>query len=315
MISIVRGLILTALLLSVNFSVAAESQYPSKPLKIVVPTAAGGASDTTARIIADELSRRFKQAVVVENKPGASGTIAARYVAEAPADGYTLFFGTGSTHVVAPLMLKNITYDPVKDFTPLTFVGRAPFVIFINSKLPVNNLKELIAYAKNSPTPLNFGTSGPATIYEIAALLLEQEAQIKLNHIPYKGLSPMALDVSAGRVEIGVGPIDGYLDSDKLKVLAVLGSHRSPTLTKIPSAAESGYPNFEVPAWAAIWGPAKMPPLAATKIKNTLQTILTLPEVKEKISNTGIVVDVQSSAFLTKIMNDNLELARKAVAQ
>jgi tripartite-type tricarboxylate transporter receptor subunit TctC len=295
-------------------SAYASDSFPSRAIKLVVPTAVGGANDSTARIIADELGKEIGQPVVVENKVGASGAIGARYVADASADGYTLFFGTGSTHVVVPLVKSDVSYDPIKDFTSLVFVGRAPFVLYVSSKLPVHSLSELIAYAKAAPEPLSFGTSGPATIYEIAALLLEQQAGIKLNHIPYKGLAPMALDVSAGRVDIGVGPIDGYLNSDNLRILAVLGDRRVASLPEIPSAKESGLPDFDVPAWAAIWGPAGLPSGIAERITQALHTVLSRKEIQEKIARTGIIVDTQDTAYLDRLMRESLDMVSKAVS-
>lgn len=301
-----RLLVLGAAMLCATAAAWSADRFPAAPVKIVVSTPPGGASDTSARVLAEGLQALWKQPVVVENKTGASGTIGAAFVARAPADGYTLFFGTGSTHVVAPLMLVDTPYDPERDFTPLAIVGYAPFVLFARADLPANNLKELLAYAQTQKADLNFGTSGPATIYEIAALLLEREGKVRLNHIPYKGLAPMAMDVAAGRVDLGVGPIDGYLKNDKLKVLAVLGNERATTLPDVPTSAEAGYPGFAVPVWAAIWGPPGLPAPVAAKLTQGLLETLAQPSVQSRIGATGVFVQAADGQALRKLVSRDL---------
>ncbi|MGE8613022.1 MAG: Bug family tripartite tricarboxylate transporter substrate binding protein [Achromobacter veterisilvae] len=301
-----KSLMLGAMLLCATAGASAAQTFPAAPVRIVVSTPPGGASDTSARVIAEGLSSLWKQPVVVENKTGASGTIGAAAVARAPADGYTVFFGTGSTHVVAPLMLPDTPYDPERDFTPLAIVGYAPFVLFARSDLPANTLQELVAYAKAQKSDLNFGTSGPATIYEVAALLLEREGKLKLNHIPYKGLAPMAMDVAAGRVDLGVGPIDGYLKNDKLKVLAVLGNERVASLPNVPSSAEAGYPGFAVPVWAAIWGPPGLPAPVAAALEHGLLQVLGESQVQGKIAATGVFVQAADGRALRGLVRRDL---------
>jgi tripartite-type tricarboxylate transporter receptor subunit TctC len=301
-----KSVVLGTALLCATAGAFAAPAFPAAPVKLVVPTPPGGASDTSARVIAEGLSSVWKQPVVVENKTGASGTIGAAFVARAPADGYTLFFGTGSTHVVAPLMLPEAPYDPERDFTPLAIVGYAPFVLFARSDLPANTLQELVTYAQAQRSDLNFGTSGPATIYEVAALLLEREGKLKLNHIPYKGLTPMAMDVAAGRVDLGVGPIDGYLKNDKLKVLAVLGNERVPSLPDVPSSAEAGYPGFTVPVWAAIWGPPGLPAPVAAALERGLMQVLEQPQVQSKIATTGVFVQAGNGQVLRTLVRRDL---------
>ncbi|OWT56167.1 Bug family tripartite tricarboxylate transporter substrate binding protein [Candidimonas nitroreducens] len=298
-------LMAVAILPITNIAHAATS-FPDSPVRIVVPTSPGGASDTSARILAEGLQTLWKQPVIVENKTGASGTIGARFVAKSPADGHTLFFGTGSTHVVAPLMLADTPYDPERDFTPLAIVGYAPFVLFVRSGLPVSNLRELVEYARKPDSELSFGTTGPATIYEIAARLLEHEAHIHFNHIPYKGLAPMAMDVAAGRVDIGVGPVDGYLKNDRLKVLAALGNQRVAAFPGVPTSTESGYPGFSVPAWAALWGPAALPANISSALTQGLLNVLGQPEVQKRIAVTGIVIQPGDGNALRMLIEHDL---------
>lgn len=305
-----RLLALGAAMLCASTTAWSSGPFPAAPVRIVVSTPPGGASDTSARVLAEGLQSLWKQSVVVENKTGASGTIGAAFVARAPADGDTLFFGTGSTHVVAPLMLAETPYDPERDFTPLAVVGYAPFVLFARADLPANNLQELVAYAQTQKAELNFGTSGPATIYEIAALLLEREGRVRLNHIPYKGLAPMAMDVAAGRVDLGVGPIDGYLKNEKLKVLAVLGNERAATLPGVPTSAEAGYPGFAVPVWAAIWGPPGLPAPVAARLTESLLDVLAQPSVHNRIAATGVFVQAGDGTALRALVSRDLTALR-----
>jgi len=288
----------------------AQEAWPARPIKLVVPTAAGGANDVVARILADGLGSELKQPVVVENRIGASGTIGANYVAKAPADGYTLLFGTGSTHVIAPAMTKGVPYDPVKDFTPLAIVGPAPFVVFVRASLPAKTLPELVALAKAKPGVMSFGTSGPATVYELAALTLEAQGGVQLNHVPYKGFAPMVLDVAGDRLDIGVGPIDGSIRNDRLRVLAVMGTKRSPSLPDVPASAEQGMPLYTVPAWAGIWTTAGVPAPVADRITSALRTVMARKDVQDKILTAGILPDFKDGAGLRKLMSDELDNVR-----
>lgn len=288
----------------------AQEAWPSKPLKLVVPTAAGGANDVVARILAEGLATELKQPVIVENRLGASGIIGANYVAKAAADGYTLFFGTGSTHVIAPAMMQGVPYDPIKDFTPIGIVGPAPFVIFVRASLPVRTMSELLALAKLRPGQLSFGTTGPAAVYELAALTLEAQGGVQLNHIPYKGFAPMVLDVAGDRLDIGVGPIDGSIRNDRLRMLALMGAQRSPALPDVPTVAEEGYPSYTVPAWAGLWTTAGRPQPVTNRLVTAMRNVMSSKDVQDKISHAGIVPEVKDGAALRKLMSDELENVR-----
>lgn len=305
---ITKLLAMTAALACLNVSAAPDSPIPSGPIKLVVPTPPGGTSDAIARLLASRLQSELDQSVVVENRVGASGSIGASHVAGAAPDGRTLLFATGSTQVVAPLLMQEVSYDPITDFTPIVLIGHAPFVLFANSDLPVSSLKELVEHAKQARVPLNFGTTGPAAIYAVAARVLETQADISFNHIPYKGLAPLALDVSAGRVDVSVGPIGGFLNSDKLKVLSALGDKRASRLPDVPSAAENGYPEFNVPVWAAIFGPAGMSDEAVRFLGDKLAAILKEPDVIKVVEETGVEVAVGDGAALAGVVKSDLEL-------
>jgi tripartite-type tricarboxylate transporter receptor subunit TctC len=289
----------------------AQDAYPSKPIRMVVATPPGGASDTAARVLAEALRNEIGQSVVVENRAGASGTIGAAYVAKAPADGYTLFWGTGSTHIVAPAMMKGVPYDPIKDFTPIALVGRAPFVLLAGPSLQANTLPEIIALAKQKPGQLAMGTTGTATIYEVAALALESLGGVKFNHVPYKGFGPMLLDLIGGRIDLMVGPADNTTLNDKVRTIAALGTKRLPSRPDAPAAGESGYGDFDVPVWAAIFAPANTPKPVVEHLNTALQAAMKRPEVKERIGVTGINVEGGDDAVLRKVMAQDYETIKR----
>ncbi len=282
----------------------AQEAFPNRPIRIIVPTAAGGSNDVTARVLAAALQADLKQPIVVENKLGASGTIGAAFVAKAPADGYTLLLGTGSTQVIAPAMMKGVGYDPVKDFTPIGFIGRAPFVFFGGPAKKGKTLAEVLADARARPGQVSFGTTGTATVYEVAALLLESQGNVKFNHVPYKGFVPMQVDVSSGVVDYGVGPIDGFVKSDKAHVIATLGAKRAPEFPQVPAAGESGMAGFDAPAWAAIWAPGGVPRPIAAQLATALRNALARKEVQDAIQATGIYVEPGDDAMLRHLVTE-----------
>jgi tripartite-type tricarboxylate transporter receptor subunit TctC len=305
-------------MLAMTLAVPALAQpepYPSRPIRLVVSTAVGGSSDVTARILADAIRADLGQPVVVENRVGASGTIGAASVAKAAPDGYTLFFGTGSTHVVAPAMMKGTPYDPVKDFVPITLVGRAPFILIANAALPVKSIADVIALAKARPGGLSFGTTGPATIYEVAALTLASLGGVKFNHVPYKGFAPMTVDLAAGSIDLGVGPVDGSTQTDRIRTIAVLGARRVSGRPDTPSATEQGFPGFDVPVWAAVYAPAGTPRPIAAKLTEVMRAALARPEVRAKIAATGIEAEGTDDAALLQTMSRDLDTVRQLMKQ
>ncbi|MGE4242200.1 Bug family tripartite tricarboxylate transporter substrate binding protein [Ramlibacter sp.] len=298
-----------ALVAAASFAAPSSAQdaFPSRTIRIVVGTAAGGSSDVTARVLATQLQADLKQPVIVENRAGASGAIAAAFVAKAPPDGYTILFGTGSTNVIAPAMTKDIAYDPIKDFSPLVFVGRAPFVLITGRESKLRTLADVVAAARARPGQVTFGTTGPATVYEIAALTLESLANVKFNHIPYKGFVPLQVDVASGLVDVAVGPIDGFVKSDKVHVVASLGSKRAAELPNTPSAGEAGMAGFDVPVWAALWAPANTPRPVVQALHASLRKALARKDVQDSIQATGIYVEPGDEAMLRKTVEDQFE--------
>lgn len=292
-------------------SVSAQEAYPNKPIKIIVPLAPGGSTDVAARVIAEALQRELGQPVIVENKAGASGTIGAGFVAKAPADGYTILIGTGSTHVVAPATLKNTPYDPLADFTPIGLVGRAPFLFFAGPSMLANSLADILALARAQPGVVSFGTTGPAATYELAALTLEALGNVKFNHVPYKGFAPLVIDLAGGVLDVAVGPVDSTTLNSRIRSIATLGAKRITSRPNTPSAAEAGYPAFNVPVWAAIYGPPGLPRPIAAKLIGALRVALAQPQVQARIGGVGINVDWGDDAALQKVMADDLATVRQ----
>jgi len=290
--------------------VASQEAFPNRPIRIVVGTTAGGANDVAARVLAEVIQGELGQPVIVENRVGASGTIGAGYVAKAPPDGHTLFLGTGSTHVVAPAMMKNAGYDPVKDFTPIVFVGRASVVLMAGPSLPVNSLAELVEAARKRPGAISYATSGPAAIYELSALSLESLTGTQFNHVPYKGYPQIIADLVGGHVDIAVGAADASTLNPKIRTLAVLGNKRLASRPDVPTTAELGFREFDVPVWSALYAPANMPRPLVNKLVSVFRAALARRDVKEKIAGTGVEVDSADDAALARLMQSELVTIR-----
>jgi tripartite-type tricarboxylate transporter receptor subunit TctC len=268
---------------------AAQSQdYPSRPITLVVPFAAGSGIDPTARIIGEELGKAFKQPVVIDYKPGANGAIAASAVARAAPDGYTIFMTTVSTHSANPNLLKSIPYDPVRDFTPLSRIGNLPFMLVIDPKIPATSVAEFIAYVKANPGRLSYASTN--SIGLVAGATLKRIAGLDLVHVPYRS-SPQAInDVMTGRLAMMF--VDFALGSPQaragnVRALAVTTRERSPLLPEVPSMAEAGLPAFDLIPWNAMFAPAHTPRPVVGRLNTELQRIIANPKVKERLAAIG----------------------------
>lgn len=260
------------------------SDYPSQTIRIVVGFTPGGAPDVTARILGDKLSGILGRPVIVENKPGAGGAIAARYVAKSTADGYTLLSITNA-HAVAPALNSNLPYDTIKDFAPITMTSIAPNWVLVSPALNVNSLKGLIALAKEKPNQLNFGSAGVGSFMHFAAAMFNGVVGIQAQHVPYKGPPEALEDTVAGRVQYVVSPIGaalGVVRAGKLIPLAVTGKERLAEFPDVPTVAESGYPGFELLTWTGLLAPAHTPPAIVDKINAAVGEILKQPDVQAK---------------------------------
>jgi tripartite-type tricarboxylate transporter receptor subunit TctC len=266
-------------------------KYPSKPVRFVVGFAPGGAADIPARLIAQKLSETLAQTVIVDNRPGADGILAADLVSKSPPDGYTVAYVTAGFAMNSILHAKTLPYHPINDFTPLSLVASGPLTLVVNTALPVRNLKELVALAKAQPGKLNYASAGSGGTMHLAGELLRQVAHVDIVHVPYKGGGPALTDVLAGQIEftfVGAPASMPYIRSGRLKVLAVSTAKRSASLPDVPTVAELGYPDYEVSTWYGVLGPARLPAAIGNRVSSDLAKVLSAADVKEKLLGLGI---------------------------
>ena len=260
--------------------------YPTRPVKIIVPFAAGSATDIMARILAEELPGTFDQAFIVDNKPGASAQIGAEAVAKAAPDGYTLFLTTNTSHSANPFLFKKLPYDPIKDFTPVAGVMRIPVIVVVDPKLPVKTLSELIAYAKANPGKLSFGYGN--SIGQVVGASFAKRVGIEVITVPYKSTPQAMTDVMSGQVSYTAADMASgqtLVTSGKLRALAVSSRKRSPMMPDLPAMSETpGLEGFEVIAWVALFAPANTPKEIVDKLNAAVRTALTKPAVRERIA-------------------------------
>jgi tripartite-type tricarboxylate transporter receptor subunit TctC len=289
--------------------------WPSHPVKMVVPFPAGGPTDVMTRLLSDRLAAALGEPVVVENKPGAGGTIGADYVAKSAPDGYTLVMATGSTHSVAPYVQK-VPYDPQQDFTPIVYVGYATNILLVSPKLGVSNVKELIALAKANPGKLNFSSSGVGSVSHVTAEMFATMAGIRLTHVPYKGTQLSVPDMMSGQVAIlfdNVMTAKPHVDSGRLKGIAISSRQRSSLVPDIPTIDESGLPGFDSSNWFGIFGPAHTPPAVVARINTEMNRILRDPAVKARFAQLGFEVTGGSPAEFAQVVQREGERWSKVI--
>ncbi len=295
-----KNLVALALFSTASFCFAQDS-YPNRPITLIVPSATGGTTDFTARLIAEPLSRALGQSVIVENKGGASGNIGGQAVAMAKPDGYTLLVAYSGYQVGNPHLFKKSPWDPIKDFTPVAFLTKAPQVVAATPSLPANDLKELAAYAKANPGKLNYASSGNGSIQHIAGELLKQIIGAQMTHIPYKGAGPAVQDLMAGQVELLIttpASVVAQIKGDKLKALGVTSSSRLSALPNVPTASEQGFKNFNLDSWFALYAPAGTPPEVVRKLNLEINKILARPDIQKKAEDSGTSVEQMTPAQL-----------------
>lgn len=265
-------------------------EYPSAPITMVVPFAAGSGTDAVARVIANKLGERLKQPVIVDNKAGASAQIGATYVAKAKPDGYTLFMTTNTSHSANPWLVKNMKYDPIKDFTPVARVGELPFALMVHPAVPAKNLQELIDYAKANPDKMSYGTPNSTSL--VASETLKFLTKTQITSVPYKS-SPQALtDLMGGQIQMYVADLGsswGTLKTDRVRTLAVTAAKGSSLLPNVPAVAKT-LPGFDITSWNGIFGPAGMSKDIAERLNNELQAILKEQSVKDQLAQVGFEV-------------------------
>lgn len=264
------------------FAASALAQYPSKPIRLVVPFPPGGAAELGARIFAQPLGQALGQPVVIETKPGAEGIIASQTVLQAAPDGYTLYYGTATGMSFAPAAKKVPPYDPVRDFTPISLVGIFGFFVFSHSSLPVHTIRDLVGYARANPGKLNYGTGNATSVLATAQFSAQQK--LDMVHIPYKGDGPLTLDMVAGRVQVAIatpGNLAPQVKEGKIRVLATLLPSRNQLLPDAPTMTEAGLEPVPITPWGGLFGPAKMPREIVDRVQRALAGVLAKPEVRD----------------------------------
>jgi tripartite-type tricarboxylate transporter receptor subunit TctC len=287
-----------------SFSAAADN-YPSRPIKLVIPYAVGGGSDAVARIMSPHLKNILNQPIVLENKGGVGSTLGTEMVAKSEPDGYTLLLNT-DVIAIMPLLFKKLNFDPQKDFIPISFITSAPIVLVANPEFPANSVKELIALAKKNPGQISLATPGAGSPQDLASILLAHKAQVKFNSIPYKGNGPALVDILAGHVNIGMftlSTVKEYVKTGKLKILAVVGAKRTPLAPEVVSLTEAGLPDVEVSSKYLILAPAKTPKDIISKLEKDFAKLAENKNYQSELLNLGFEAISSSSSETTEILN------------
>ena len=307
--------IFTLLLVVLNYlnpphaSAEAVNAYPSRPIRLVVPFPPGGSADMVARVIAKPLGELLGQAIFIDNKPGADGAIAAEYVAQAEPDGYTLFMATYGAMSAVPMLHKNIHYDAVTDFTPITATGKFAFFLFVHPSVPARTLPELIEIARQHPGLLNYGTGNTGAI--VATSELSVANKIEMTHVPYKGEVPAMNDFLAGRVQVMFATSANalpWVKEGKLRAVVTLLDKRSPLLPDVPTMAESGLHNLHIVPWSGVFGPAKMPAQLTNRLSVAINEILSRPDIQSEFAHQGFEGAGSSPEQLQVYVKDQLKV-------
>ncbi len=264
--------------------------YPVKPVRFVVPGAPGGATDTLARMLAQQLNKAWGQPFIVENRAGSNGTIGTEFVARSAPDGYTIMMGHTGTHAINISLRKSLPYDPVKDFVAISLIAIAPNILVVHPSLPARSVRELIALAKATPGELTYASSGVGGTQHLAGALFAKMANIKMLHIPYKGSAPGLIDVIAGNVLLMFPNIPSalpHLKSDRLRALGVTSSNRSSIIPSVPTIAEAGLPGYEATVWFGVFAPAGLSPILVTRLNNEIVSIIKEPDIQKGVTGLG----------------------------
>ncbi|HSC22172.1 MAG TPA: tripartite tricarboxylate transporter substrate binding protein [Casimicrobiaceae bacterium] len=277
---------------------ARADDYPSRPIRVIVPFSPGGAVDGPMRLIAQQLGKRLGQPVVVENKPGAGATIGSDLVAKSPPDGYTLLLAS-QTNAISATLYSKLPFDPIGDFTPISLIGREPGVIVVHPSVPARTLQEFIAYVKANPGKVDYASSGNGSGQHLFAALLASKTGMKMNHVPYRGSGQATTDLLSGVVAMaipGTAGMVGHIRDGKLRALAVTGAHRSPQLPDVPTVVESGVPGYEAYVWMGLLAPKATPPAIVERLNRDVIAVLGEDEVVRYMAGAGIEIVGSSSA-------------------
>jgi tripartite-type tricarboxylate transporter receptor subunit TctC len=302
------------LILALAWMASAAGQYPSKPIRVLVPFGAGSSTDIVMRILAQPLGQALGQPVVVENKPGADGAIAAAEVAKAAADGHTLLLGTNSPFSAAPHLRKTLPYDALGDFTPVSFVGHYTFFVVVHPSVPARTLPELIAYVRSNPGKLNYATGNTSAI--VMTAMLASQANMRIVHVPYKSEPPAITDLLSGTIHLMISSyatVAPHLREGRLRALVTTLPARSPLLPDAPSIVEAGFPKFSVSPWAGMFGPARMPKEVTERLNRELNTLLARQDVRESLLKQAFDPKGSSSADFAAYVREQYDIWGKAI--
>jgi tripartite-type tricarboxylate transporter receptor subunit TctC len=295
---------------------SAAQAYPTKPIRLVVAFPAGGSTDIIARLVAQRLGEKLGQQVIVDNRGGAGGTIGTEIAARAAPDGHTLTMGTTSTHVIAPAAYAKVSYDPVKDFSPITLVASTPYLLVLHPGVKANNLKEFVALAKSQPGKMNFASAGTGSTTQLAMEMLKIAAGIDIVHVPYGGNGPAGTATLGGQVQALFGSMPAVLphaQAGRLRPIAVGTATRSPALPNVPTVAESGYPGFEVSLWLGFFAPKGTPQPVLNRLQKELTEIANNAEMKAQFEKNGASSVTNTPAEMNALMKTELEKYSKVV--
>jgi tripartite-type tricarboxylate transporter receptor subunit TctC len=307
---------IAALAVAVVPMTSAAQAYPTKPIRLVVAFPAGGSTDIIARLVAQRLGERLGQQVIVDNRGGAGGTIGTEIAARAAPDGHTLTMGTTSTHVIAPAAYAKVSYDPVKDFSPITLVASTPYLLVLHPGVKANNLKEFVALAKSQPGKMNFASAGTGSTTQLAMEMLKIAAGIDIVHVPYGGNGPAGTATLGGQVQALFGSMPAVLphaQAGRLRPIAVGTATRSPALPNVPTVAESGYPGFEVSLWLGFFAPKGTPQPVLNRLQKELTEIANNAEMKAQFEKNGASSVTNTPAEMNALMKTELEKYSKVV--
>lgn len=293
---------------------AHADNYPSKPIKFVVGFPPGGSTDLVTRIVAAQMAEELKQPIIVENKPGAGGNIASQFVANAPADGYTIYLGTLATHGINPVLQKNLSFDHIKDFTMITQLGYYTNLVLVNPATPVKTLGEWVSYAKKAKNALNFGSPGAGTSPHLTGEYFKILTGVNLVHVPYRGSGPALTDLVGGQLDVMFDNLPSALalvNAGKLRALAITSRERVAQLPEVPTATESGLPDMVVDAWVGVMAPANLPKPVLESLHKAITKSVANPQVRDKLQERGVTIRTsQPAEFLAYVKSENEKWAK-----
>ncbi len=308
----------SAAVLTLQMGSVLAQTYPNKPIRLIVPFGAGGASDTFARVVGNAMSERLGQPFIVENRTGAGGTVAANSVAKSVPDGYTLFIGDIGTHSIAVSLYPKLSYDPIREFIPISYSVTLPLVLVVNPSVQANDLRSLIALAKARPGKIDYASSGSGGISHLAVEMLKSTADIDIVHVPYKGGTSGLTDVMGGQVQIMIPSLSTalpYIRTGKLRALGTASAKRSTLLPDVPTLRESGLPNYVVEPWVGILAPAGTPKPVVDRLEREFASVLNLPQVREKLTAQGFEVIAGSGDAFANVIKTDVSRWAKIVQQ